>query len=706
MHSHPLQPLLKPSSIAVLGASPKSGSVGNEVLVNLRKGGFEGAIYAVNPGYDCIGDLPCFGRLNDIPTPPEHVIFAISDQRIEASLDEVIALGIPACTIFSSLLLVNDSSPSLKQRITAKATAAGLLVAGANGMGFYNVRDRVLAGGFDTRDHPFPGNVSLISQSGAGMSGIVDCEQRIQFNFAVSSGYELTVSMEDYLDYALDLPETRVVGLFLETSRYPDKLLSAFKKANDRDIPIVVLKVGRTELAARLAVSHSGALAGSDRAYDAVFRRFGVQRVADMDELATTLLMFSQTKPVADGGLVCLHDSGGERQLLVDLADRHGVPLTELSEQSEIALEKLLDPGLPAINPLDAWGAGGADASHKMADCFTHLLMDPAAALGAVVHDRGPNSQIYPSYLDYLHRAQLKTGKPVFLVANRQGSGSDGLAIDSTHRDLPVIDGVSQFLVGTRCLLAYRDFKKREAHEHGALDPDKVRDWHSRLREQTAVGELLATQFLADFGLPMVVGSPVSNPDELALAATKQRFPLVLKTAKSGVAHKSDVGGVVLDIPNREALQQAYSDMAERLGPEVLVSPMIKRSGKELLLGIISDEQFGPMVVVGFGGVYAELLDDAVVLMPPFTPQLVEQVLNRLHLAKLVQGYRGKPRINVHQYAEMAVLAGDIALAFKGVIAEVDINPMLVTEDSCLGLDALVVLKKIKVSTDIKREKQ
>jgi len=694
MHSHPLQPLLKPSSIAVLGASPKSGSVGNEVLVNLRKGGFEGAIYAVNPGYDCIGDLPCFGRLNDIPTPPEHVIFAISDQRIETSLDEVIALGIPACTIFSSLLLADDSSPNLKQRITAKATAAGLLVAGANGMGFYNVRDRVLAGGFDTRDHPFPGNVSLISQSGAGMSGIVDCEQRIQFNFAVSSGYELTVSMEDYLDYALDLPETKVVGLFLETSRYPHKLLSAFKKANDRDIPIVVLKVGRTELAARLAVSHSGALAGSDRAYDAVFRRFGVQRVADMDELATTLLMFSQTKPVADGGLVCLHDSGGERQLLVDLADRHGVPLTELSEQSEIALDKLLDPGLPAINPLDGWGAGGADASQKMANCFTHLLMDPAAALGAVVHDRGPNSQIYPGYLDYLHQAQLKTGKPVFLVANRQGSGSDRLAIDSSHRDLPVIDGVSQFLVGTRCLLAYRDFKKRKAHGYSALDPDKVLDWRSRLSEQTAVGELLATQFLSDFGLPMVVGSPVSNSDELALVATKQRFPLVLKTAKSGVAHKSDVGGVVLDISNVEALQQAYRDMAVRLGPEVLVSPMIKRSGEELLLGIISDEQFGPMVVVGFGGVYAELLDDAVVLMPPFTPRLVEQVVTGLHLAKLVQGYRGRPPVNLHQYAEMAVLAGDIALAFNGVIAEVDINPMLVTEDSCLGLDALIVLEK------------
>lgn len=186
MSNHRLQPLLKPSSIAVLGASQKSGSVGNEVIVNLLRGGFEGSIYPVNPGYEEILGIACYPSLVDLPARPDMVIFAISDRRIESALDEVIALNIPACTIFSALILDNDSTPNLKQRIATKAQNAGLLVAGANGMGFYNVRDRVLAGGFDTRDHPYPGNVSLISQSGAGMSGIVDCEQRLQFNLAVS----------------------------------------------------------------------------------------------------------------------------------------------------------------------------------------------------------------------------------------------------------------------------------------------------------------------------------------------------------------------------------------------------------------------------------------------------------------------------------------------------------------------------------------
>ena len=260
---------------------------------------------------------------------------------------------------FSSLVLRDDAEPPLKQRIRDKAQQAGLLFCGANSMGFYNFSHNVWVGGFPTRSHHKPGNVALISQSGAGMSGILDPDERIDFNFAVSTGLELTVTAEDYLDYALEQPETRVIGLFLETSRGPDKLIAAFKKAADRKLPIVAVKVGRTELAAQLAVSHSGALAGSDVAYDAVFDRYGVQRVDDMEQLATALILFAQPHPVGPGGIVTIHDSGGERQLIIDTAARLGAPLADISEQTRRTLETLLDPGLPAVNPLDVWSAGG-----------------------------------------------------------------------------------------------------------------------------------------------------------------------------------------------------------------------------------------------------------------------------------------------------------------------------------------------------------
>tara|TARA_B110000211_G_scaffold18240_1_gene19007 strand:- start:1334 stop:3424 length:2091 start_codon:yes stop_codon:yes gene_type:complete len=692
MSNHRLQPLLKPSSIAVLGASQKSGSVGNEVIVNLLRGGFEGSIYPVNPGYEEILGIACYPSLVDLPARPDMVIFAISDRRIESALDEVIALNIPACTIFSALILDNDSTPNLKQRIATKAQNAGLLVAGANGMGFYNVRDRVLAGGFDTRDHPYPGNVSLISQSGAGMSGIVDCEQRLQFNLAVSSGYELTVSMEDYLDYALDLKETKVVGLFLETSRYPHKLIQAFKKANQRRIPIVVLKVGRTDLAAELAVSHSGALAGSDQCYNAVFDRYGVQRVDDMDQLATTLIMFAQTDQITQGDVVSLHDSGGERQLMIDLADSLKVPLTKLQPSTITQLENLLDAGLPAVNPLDGWGAGGPNASAMMADCFTALLADTGAALGAVIHDRGPNSEVYSSYLNYLHQAHAASGKPVFLVANRQGSGTDELAITSTHNGFAVIDGVSQFLIGARCLLNYRDFQLREPMSSVGIDQTKCDYWRQRLQAETKVTETLASQCLANLGIPMLQSILVGSEKELALAGANVGFPLVLKTAQPEIDHKSDVGGVVLNIANQADLLKAYREIADRLGPKGMVAPMLQSSGIEMILGISRDSQFGPTVVAGFGGIFAEVLSDVAVLIPPFNATAVKRVLENLSMADLLKGARGASKVDVDSYCEVAARLSEIAVAFSDTLVEVDINPIMLTADGCVGLDALMVL--------------
>jgi len=692
MTTHWLQPLLKPASIAVLGASQKSGTVGNEVIVNLRRGGFQGEIYAVNPGYERVENLPCYPSLADLPERPEQVIFAISDQRIEAALDEVIALGIPACTIFSALILSNDNIPNLKQRVASKAQEAGLLIAGANGMGFYNIRDRVLAGGFDTRDHRFPGNVTLISQSGAGMSGIVDCEERIDFNFAVSSGYELTVSMEDYLDYALDLPETRVIGLFLETSRHPDKLIQAFKKANQRKIPIVILKVGRTDLAAELAISHSGALAGSDDCYSAVFDYYGVQRVEDMDQLATALIMFSQPAVVGEGGLVSLHDSGGERQLLIDLADSVGVPLTQLSDSTVIYLKGLLDPGLPAINPLDAWGAGGLQAPDTMAACFTAILDDPNAALGAVVHDRGPSGEVYSSYMAYLHQAQETTKKPVFLVANRQGSGTDDLAVTSTQKGFPVIDGVSQFLQGTRCLLAYRDFQQREPMQPPSLDEQKILHWRKRLRQESLVSEVLASECLADFGIPMVLGKVVTTKQQLLATVRSMDFPLVLKTAQPGIEHKSDVGGVVLGIESESDLIVAFEDLSQRLGNRVMVAPMIELGGVEMILGVATDEQFGVVVVIGFGGIYAEVLGDVSVLLAPFDAATAKRALGDLAMYALLEGVRGELAVDVDAYCEAAAKLSVFASLFSDIVTEIDINPIKITSDGCLGLDALFAL--------------
>lgn len=687
---HYLDPLVRPDSIAVVGASRRADAVGNTVLKNLLKGEFPDALYAVNPRYDEIEGVPCYPSLSALPQPVRLVIFAVSDERLEGLLDEALACGMEAAMIYSALMLGTDSEPPLRQRVCEKAKQAGLLLCGANSMGFYNFAHNVWAGGFPTRSHHKPGKAVLISQSGAGMSGIVDPDERIDFSFAVSTGLELTVTTEDYLDYALEQPETRVIGLFLETSRQPGRMIAAFRKAAGRNIPIVAVKVGRTELAAQLGVSHSGALAGSDAVYDAVFDRYGVQRVDDMEQLATALIMFAQPHPVGPGGIVTIHDSGGERQLLIDLAARLGAPLADISARTRKRLEALLDPGLPAVNPLDAWSAGGADYEDRLDECFAALLQDEAASLGAIVHDRAAHGRIYPDYIRHLRNGHSASGKPVFLVSNRQGTGADPLVVETTRAGFPVLDGIASFLVGARCRLSYCDFQVRPGIRPPVLPASTVSVWRGRLAEIEDIDEIEAGQFLHDCGIPMVTARAVNDEAELASLGAEMGYPLVMKTAMSGIHHKSDMGGVCLNIGSEAELLHIYRDMSMRLGSRVLIAPMIEGPGVEMILGLTTDEQFGPMVVVGIGGVHAELLQDVVTVAPPFDVATALYNLDRLKMRKLLDGARGAPPVDVPAFCEAAAILSVIAIEFADLVKEVDINPVKVLERGCLGLDALI----------------
>ena len=689
----------------MVGATQRKDVVGNMVLENLLAGNYPGQIYAINPRYDNVEGVPCFASLSDLPGKVEHVIFAVSDERIEDALKDAIAHGIKAATIYSTLILENDTTPSLQERVRRLAEDAGLLLCGGNGMGFYHFNRGVLACGFDTRRHAARGNVTLISQSGSGMSAIVDVDSRIDFNIAVSTGQELTVGLEDYLDFALEQEETRVIGLFMETSRQPEKLVAAFEKAAEKQIPILVIKVGKTEFSSRLAESHSGALAGVDAVYDSLFQRYGVQRVEDLDVLATGLIMFAQPHEVADGGLVTIHDSGGERQLLVDQAQDYGVALTELTAETCAELESLLDPGLLPVNPLDAWSVGGPDYHIVMQKCFSSLLRDPGAALGAVVHARAPEGTIYDEYINYLRHGHETSGKPVFLVAARQGIGEDDRVLSTTREGYPVLDGVSAFLQGARCMMAYRDFLQRPSAKIPTLSETIVKKWQQVFRQSTEISEYQATSFLADCGIEMAAVSEVASTDEVIHAANELTYPLVLKTARPGVHHKSDLQGVIVNIQNEEELLSAYKEMSGRLGPKVLVAKMQDQDGIEMILGIVNDVQFGPVILMGLGGVHAEVMQDTVTLMPPFDSNMAMQALDKLKMRKILDGTRGQAAVNIQAYCEAAATLSSVAVAFKADIDELDINPLLVTESGCTGLDAMLILNTSSESDSAFEEK-
>ena len=688
---HRLDPLLDPESIVIVGATT-SGGMGSRVIKNLQNGGYKGKLYGLHPKNKDAFGIPCFPDFKSLPEKVEHAIFAVSDERVEGLVDAAIEAGVKAMSMMSMLYLDDDQKPYLKDRIQAKLKEANILLCGANGMGFFHIEKGVWVNGHFSRPNHEPGGVCIISQSGSGVAGIIDCEERINLNLSVSSGSELTVGAEDYLNYILHQESTSVVGLFLETIRKPDQMIKSFELANEKRIPIVVLKTGRTERSAELTVSHSGGLAGVDDCYNALFDKYGIQRVADMDELATTLIMFDQPHSLANGNMVSMHDSGGERQLIIDIADQQGVEFAELEEATTQKLEEILDPGLPPVNPLDAWGKGLGDADQIMIDSMIAMLSDSNASMGAIVMDRGPLGKIFPEYVDYLEQTNQQTGKPVFLVSNRQGTGTDPLVLELSQNGMPVIDGMHSFLAGVRCLHQYRDFLNRKDEINVDLNADKMKKYQGQLEKSDFVSEADALNMFFDLGLNANQSNIVANEEELVSTAKEMGFPLVLKTAVEDVYHKSELSGVYLNIDTEEKLRSSYKELQEKLPGNALLAKMVQSEGVEMIVGMTTDQQLGPMVTIGFGGYYAEAMNDAITLMPPFSKEMAKNALSKLKMKTLLEGYRGSKPADLDAFAEFASRFSMIAVELSNQVCEIDLNPVILGNDNCIAVDALISL--------------
>ena len=316
----------------------------------------------------------------EIAEPVDLVILAVSNALLEEQLRLAAEAGAGSAVIFASgYEEPRDGVPPLTERLATIARDAGMAVCGGNCMGFANLERRVRALGFyEPKDAPV-GGVTFLSHSGSAFSAMIHNDRALGLNLAVSAGQEFVTTVADYLRYALGLESTKAVGLFIETVRDPDGFRSALGLANERDIPVVALKVGREERTRELVAAHSGALAGEDGAYEALFDAYGVSRVESLDEMADTLALFAAGRRAGPGALASVHDSGGERALLVDAAASVGVPLAEISDETSKRMEALLDPGLPPVNPLDFWGTG-RDSHEIITGCVRALLEDAAVA--------------------------------------------------------------------------------------------------------------------------------------------------------------------------------------------------------------------------------------------------------------------------------------------------------------------------------------
>jgi acetate---CoA ligase (ADP-forming) len=680
--------MMEARSVAVVGASARDGSPGLEMVRQLRTGGFDGGVYPVNPRYREVLGLPCFPAVADLPTPPDLVLLGVPNAALEEQLRLAADAGARAAVIFASAHEEpRPGTPSLTDRLAAIARDARMSICGANCMGFVDVERGLRALAFPEREDLEPGSITLLSHSGSAFSALLHNDRGLRFNLAVSTGQELTTTVADYLRYALERPTTGVVAMFLETVRDPTGFLGALRTAADRDVPVVVLKVGRESASRPLIEAHSGALAGEDGAYEAVFEAHGVLRVETLDEMADTLELVAAGRRAGPGGLAAVHDSGGERAHLIDVAADQGVRFAEISEATRDRLSAVLDPGLPPVNPLDAWGTG-RDFEGIFADCMRALLDDPdTAALAFAVDLSGEDLQ--EGYVDVALAVLPGVSKPVAVLCNLASAVDRAGAVRLRAAGIPVLESTATGLAAFRYLFALRDARRRSPVRAPETVPAEIRDrWRARLAREDEWSEREALALISDYGIPAVAAEEVGSAEEAVAAAERIGWPVALKTAEA--AHKSEVDGVRLDLTEAGAVRGAYADVAGRLGPLITISAMAPR-GVELALGVVRDAQFGPLVMVAAGGVLIEVLRDRRMALPPVDEDRAGSLLDRLSIRPLLDGVRGSAPADVGAVARTLVRLSVIALDLGEQLDALDVNPLIAGPNGCVAADALVI---------------
>lgn len=712
-----LTPLLRARSVAIVGIS-QPDRFGGRVYANLHDFGYTGQIYGVNPRYTSLYDQPCYPTLRDLPDRPDCAILAVPNGRLLEMLQEAAALKIPAAVIFASAYSEDGLTfnvqrstvrlPSLQDQLAETARASGMAICGPNCMGFFALHERLAVSGYESNPALPAGNVSLISHSGSMWDALLQNNRQVHFNYAISSGNEMVTSLADYMQFALTDPTTRVIGLFLETVRDPQTFKAALNEAAERDVPIVALKVGRSERGARLAQAHSGALAGVDSAYDALFAAYGVRRVQSPDELLDTLELLSTGMRAATRTITALCDSGGERGMLVDLAEAEGVTFTPIAESTSARLAEILEPGLDPINPLDAWGTGN-DYERIFQECLQTLDADPLTGLNVFAVDLTHASDFSPAYIEVALAAQPHLLHPLAFLVHLAAAAGDQQIARLRGAGIPVLLGTENGLRAIRHVLEYSEYQRRrrgeEAKRRGNDEISRITYHVSRkiqdvpypeLRQhlQSAPGpldEFASKEILRAYGIATPAEAVATSLAEAIHAAEMVGYPVAVKTA-AGQLHKSDRGGVRLNVKDAAGLTESYFDFEVRFGPRVLIQQMVP-AGVELLLGLVNDAQFGLMLALGMGGIWVEVLRDHRLLLLPTTPAAVREALLSLRGAALLTGVRGQPAVDVEAVVDTAMRLSALVADLGDLIAEVDINPLMALPSGAIAVDALIVPK-------------
>lgn len=695
-----LHRLFHPGAIAVVGASPKGGW-GATALQNCLDLGFSGNLYAVHPRADEVAGVPAYSSLSDLPEVPDAIAVAVPAKNVPAVLIEADRLGVGAAVVYASGFGELDGQQAEQEELFSQLSD-DFRVIGPNcyGVSSYGSGMGLWGASVPLQHRGVEGTVALVAQSG-NMSMTVAMSSRLPaIAYAASLGNQVDVDATDCIEYFLEDSKVRVISLIIEGINDVPRFRRVAERAAQQNVVIVALKIGSSKKGEAATVAHTGTLSGDDAMYDALFAQTGIVRVADIEELIAVSTLAANANTVEGNRLGIFASSGGECGLSADLAENIGLELRDFEDHSKRALHEILPEYGYVTNPFDltAGGWGNQDIYRHVTET---LLQDSGTDIVAFIGDAPNGSDLasmrWPGMVQGAGEAARASDKPVMLISTSTDVNPD-LGRLCASNGITYIAGHSSAFVAIRKLAIRSEAVKRLKVE-SADRPESASHIDWRVTGSGILSETTAKSILDEYGIQTPLGQDVTTPDAAAAFAAECGYPVVAKLVADDLAHKTEIGGVVVGIEDeatlREAVRQVLDAGERALGAEAVRGARIEKMASlpnsiELIVGG-RNVPAGSTVVIGAGGILTELLGDSATLLWPFTAAEVDQKLNSLRISLLIDGYRGSAPVDRKAIVDAALSMGRL-LSENPEISEVDVNPLLVgsSEAGVVALDALI----------------
>jgi acetyl coenzyme A synthetase (ADP forming)-like protein len=708
IHRQNLVKIFNPKSIAVVGTNNVKGTVPYDILFNILKTEFTGIVFPVSPGEKSICSVKAFKYVIDITDPVDLAIIVFPSAVCHLALEQCGQKGIKGVVIISAgFKEVGGKGLERERQLQQIAAKYDMSIIGPNCLGIINTDPMINLNASFARKMPEQGNIGFLSQSGALCTAVLDYAQakHIGFSKFISFGNKADISEIDLMYYLMEDDQTRVILLYLEEVTDGRALMQAARDVTRHSgKPVLILKAGRTEAGASAAASHTGSLAGDDEIFDAAFRQAGMIRCDNIEEMFNIAIAFAYQPPPRSNKVAIITNAGGPGVLTTDAAIRDGLQLAKFSEETTREFKKALPANANIKNPIDVVGDARADRYNiAMNGAFREndvdavfVILTPQSMTDIetiareVVKVSGQYSK--PIYASFMGEADVATGVDI-LLRNK-----------IPHYILPE----SMCRSFSRVYRFYRDLDKAPHKQHIYADADTIsarlifdnaiRDSHLYLPENEAM------KILETCGLPVVPSVMTTSPEEAASAAGKIGYPVVMKIVSDDIIHKSDVGGVVLNVCSDEEAKNTYTTIVGnilKIKPEttikwVQVSKMIS-SGEEVILGIKRDPSFGPVIMFGLGGLYVEVFRDVSFRVAPVDESIADSMIKQIKSFKILNGIRGRKPRDIEAIKECLMRLSQLAIECSQ-IEEMDINPLIVLEE---GMGCYVADARIKLGNSL-----